>query len=391
MEHLKVVIIGAGMGGLTAGIALQQVGYDVEIYDRVSELRAAGAAISLWSNGVKVLNRLGLGPAIAKVGGQMEQMAYYSHTGEKLTEFSLWPLVERVGQQPYPVARTDLQHMLLETFGADKVHLNARCVDIQQTADSATVTFEDGRTATGHLVIGADGTHSVLRQYVVGQPVARRYAGYVNWNGLVEATEDLAPLNSWVLHVGEFKRASVMPVGGPEGERRFYYFFDVPMADGSEDPHSNRQEELARHFQGWADPVQRLIGRLDPSKINRIAIHDIEPLETLVRDRVALLGDAAHSTCPDLGQGGAQAIEDAFVLTNCLVTHNLGVIDALKRYESNRKHRTDEIILRARKRSELTHGKDPARTQQWYQDLRHEDGTDIINGICRTILAGPLQ
>jgi FAD-dependent urate hydroxylase len=391
MEHLKVVIIGAGMGGLATGIALQQAGYEVEIYDRVSELRAAGAAISLWSNGVKVLNRMGLGAAIAKVGGQMERMAYYSHTGEKLTDFSLSPLVERVGQQPYPVARTDLQQMLLDTFGADQVHLNAKCVGIQQTKDRATVSFADGQIATGDLVIGADGTHSTIRQYVLGRPITRRYAGYVNWNGLVDATEDLAPLTSWVLHVGEFKRASVMPVGSPDGTRRFYYFFDVPMTDSTEPPKADRREELAQHFQGWAAPVQRLIERLDPAKINRIPIHDVEPLETLVRDRVALLGDAAHSTCPDLGQGGAQAIEDAFVLANCLVTNNLGVVDALKRYEAIRQDRTAEIILRARKRSDLTHGKDPTHTLQWYQDLKHEDGSGIIDGICRTISAGPLH
>ena len=391
MEHLKVVIIGAGMGGLATGIALKQAGYEIEIYDRVSELRAAGAAISLWSNGVKVLNRMGLGAALAKVGGQMERMAYHSHTGEKLTDFSLAPLVERVGQQPYPVARTDLQQMLLETFGADQVFLDAKCVDIQQTQDRAIVSFADGRIATGDLVIGADGTHSTIRQYVADKVIPRRYAGYVNWNGLVDATEDLAPLTSWVMHVGEFKRASVMPVGGLNGARRFYYFFDVPMADSTENPDENRQQEIARHFEGWAEPVQRLIGRLDPAKINRIAIHDVEPLDVLVRDRVALLGDAAHSTCPDLGQGGAQAIEDAFVLTNCLVTNNLGVVDALKRYEALRKARTADIIVRARKRSDLTHGKDPAHTQQWYQDLKQEDGSSIIDGICKTILAGPLH
>ncbi|HEY9895486.1 MAG TPA: FAD-dependent monooxygenase, partial [Candidatus Sericytochromatia bacterium] len=96
MENLKVIIIGAGMGGLATGIAMRQAGYEVEIYDRVSQLRPAGAGISLWSNGVKVLNRLGLGKEIAAIGGAMERVAYYSHTGEKLTDFSLQPLVDRV-------------------------------------------------------------------------------------------------------------------------------------------------------------------------------------------------------------------------------------------------------------------------------------------------------
>ncbi|MBC7823917.1 MAG: FAD-dependent monooxygenase, partial [Candidatus Parcubacteria bacterium] len=158
MDDLKVVIVGSGMGGLATGIALRQVGYQVEIYDRVSELRPAGAGISLWSNGVKVLNRLGLGKAIAQIGGQMDRMQYYSHTGELLTDVSLAPLVQKVGQRPYPVARTDLQNMLLDEFGAEKVHLNCKCVAIEQTQDGVTAHFEDGRTATGDILIGADGT-----------------------------------------------------------------------------------------------------------------------------------------------------------------------------------------------------------------------------------------
>ena len=113
MYNLKVVIIGAGIGGLTAGIALRQAGFDVEIYDRVRELRPAGAGISLWSNGVKVLNRLGLGEKMAKIGGLMDRMQYRSFTAELLNDIDLRPLVEEVGQRPYPVARTDLQQMLL--------------------------------------------------------------------------------------------------------------------------------------------------------------------------------------------------------------------------------------------------------------------------------------
>lgn len=387
MEHLKVIVIGAGMGGLTAGIALRQAGYQVEIYDRVKELRPAGAAISLWSNGVKVLNRLGLGQAIASIGGQMDRLAYYSFTGEKLTDFSLQPLIDQVGQRPYPVARTDLQTLLLDAFGADQVQLDSRCIAVEQDADRVTAIFEDGHRATGDLLVAADGTHSILRSYVLGEAIERRYVGYVNWNGLVPASDDLANKTSWVLYVGEHKRASMMPVGGD----RFYFFIDVPLPKGTVSPPETYREELISFFKGWADPVQTLLQRLDPFRTNRVEIHDIEPLQTLVRGRVALLGDAGHGTAPDLGQGGCQAMEDGWVLATYLKTTTLSVEDALKRYEAARKDRVADVINRARKRSDVTHGKDPAKTQQWYEALKHEDGTDIMDAITKTILAGPLN
>ncbi len=387
MDHLKVIVIGAGMGGLTTGIALQQAGYTVEIYDRVNELRPAGAAISLWSNGVKVLNRLGLAKEIASIGGQMDRMAYYSHTGENLNDFSLFPLIEQVGQRPYPVARTELQQMLLQAFGTENVRLGAKCIGVEQDAASVTALFEDGSKATGDVLVAADGTHSILRPYVLGQPLDRRYVGYVNWNGLVPATEALAPKTSWVIYVGEHKRASLMPIA----DDRFYFFFDVPMSKEQAQDAGEIRAELEHFFAGWAAPVQALIQCLEPDKTNRVLIHDIEPLETLVRGRVALLGDSGHGTAPDLGQGGSQAIEDAFVLTNYLKTTNLSVADALKRYEAERKDRVADIITRARKRADMIHGKDPEKTQKWYEEMKYDDGTETIDGIAKTILGGPLR
>jgi FAD-dependent urate hydroxylase len=395
MENLKAIVIGAGMGGLTAAIALRQAGYEVEVYDRVKELRPAGAAISLWSNGVKVLNRLGLGREIAQVGGQMNRMTYYSQTGELLTDFSLQPLIDQVGQRPYPVARTDLQKLLLDALGADTVQLNSKCVAVEQTSVGAasqsencvTVHFEDGRQASGDLLVAADGTHSMIRSYVLGQAIERQYVGYVNWNGLVPASPELAPKDSWVMYVGEHKRASLMPVGGD----RFYFFLDVPLPKGTVSQPETYREELFSFFKGWAAPVQALIQQLDPLKTNRVEIHDIEPLQTLVKGRVALLGDAGHGTAPDLGQGGCQAMEDALVLATYLQTTTLSVEDALKRYEAARKDRVADVITRARKRSDVTHGKDPEKTQEWYESLKSEDGSGIMNAISRTILAGPLH
>ncbi len=388
MENLEVLVIGAGIGGLSAGIALKQAGYKVRLFDQVKEMRPVGAAISLWSNGVKCLNRLGLSQQIAQVGGHLERMAYLDGvTGKTMTAFSLQPLIDAVGQRPYPVARADLQAMLLQQFGPEDVQLGARLVELDDDSDSVIAWFEDGSSARGDVLVGADGTHSIVRRRVTGKVLERRYAGYVNWNGLVPVSEALAPADQWTTWVGEGKRVSLMPVSGG----RFYFFFDVPLAQGIANDRERYHTELKHHFIGWAEPVQTLIDTLDPATTNRVEVHDIEPFSTLVRGRVALLGDAAHSTTPDLGQGGCQAMEDAVVLATALQSHTNGVADALRRYQDRRKARVADLVLKARKRSEITHAKDPVATARWYDELWKEDGKGIIDGIVRNIVGGPLS
>lgn len=387
MDNLKVIVIGAGIGGLTTAIALHRAGHQVEIYDRARELRPAGAGISLWSNGVKVINHLGLGDPMAKIGGIMDWMQYRSLNGELYNNIPLQPLIDAVGQRPYPVARADFQQMLRQSLPVE-VQLNSRCIGVEEDGQSVTAIFEDGRRTSGDILVAADGVRSVLRQYVLGQEVEPAYGGYVNWNGLVPACPDLAPDNTWMIYVGDHKRASMMPVGGD----RFYFFFDVPMPKAQATQMGQEiRSELLDAFSGWAEPVQTLIQRLDPEKTNRLLIHDVGPIEGMVRGRVALLGDAAHATCPDLGQGGCQAVEDAYVLSTYLTSTNLGVVDALQRYESARKERTSSIVLRARKRAEKIHGKDPEITRQWYEQLQQEKPEEVTGAIAQTILGGPLK
>lgn len=386
MYNLKAIVIGAGIGGLTAGIALKQAGYDVEIYERVQTLRPVGAGISLWANGIKVLNQLGLGDEIAAIGGEMNRMEYRSHQNHPLSQIDLQPLFQRVGQRSYPVARTDLQQMLLDAFGADNIHMAMQCVAVVQDDHSATAVFEDGSEVTGDLIVGADGIRSVVREHVLDESLALRYAGYVNWNGLVPVEPALCEADNWILYVGENKRASMMPVGGD----RFYYFFGVPMPEGTETPPEGRQKELQQLFQGWPEPVQMLIQTLDPITSKRLEISDVEPPEHLVKGRIALLGDAAHATTPTLGQGGCQAMEDAFVLTRYLLTTNFGVADALRRYEKARKPRTSRLTLKARKRTDTIYGQDEETTQKWYKQLQEEKPDAVINALEKIILGGPL-
>ncbi|WP_295464218.1 FAD-dependent urate hydroxylase HpxO [uncultured Pseudomonas sp.] len=385
MPSFDIIIAGAGMGGLSAALALRQAGHRVRLYERASELAPIGAAISIWPNGVRVLERLGLGSAIAAVSGDMRTMSYHDRQGQLLTRFSLLPLYEAVGLPARPIARAHLQQLLLDAVGTEWVTLGVGCEDFEQDAQGVTVRLSDGRQERADLLIAADGTHSRLRDRVVGQAITRDYCGYVNWNGRVRIAPDLAEAHEWAQFVGDHQRVSLMPMGGDE----FYFFFDVPLPKGTPNDRSRYRAELAEHFAGWAPPVQRLIERLDPQGVARVEIHDTRPLPNLVRGRVALLGDSAHAMAPDLGQGGCQAMEDAWVLARCLEAA-AEPLAALQAYEKARLERVAGIVERARKRCEITHGHDPEATQAWYAELAEETGETVIAGLRKTADGGPL-
>ena len=383
-KPLDIVIIGAGIGGLTAGIALQRHGHRVRLFDRVAELTPAGAAISVWPNGVKVLEKLGLGDEIKSVSGTMDTMSYSTHTGTLLTRFGLGPLYESVEQRACPIARTALQKVLLNACGADNVTLGVSCESVEAQESGVLVALSDGQRIQADLVVAADGTHSRLRNYVASCEVARDYCGYVNWNGRVDASNDLASGTEWTQFVGDHKRVSLMPMGNGE----FYFFFDVPLPAGTPNVRESYREELYGHFEGWAPPVLALIERMDTAIVSRVEIHDIVPITSFVKGSVVLLGDAAHPMAPDLGQGGCQAMEDAWVLAKCLELRGSDVAAALNLYNDARVDRTAQIMLRARSRSEVTHGGSPAQTQAWYQELAQETGQRVIAGIVKTTLGG---
>lgn len=384
---MKVAIIGAGMGGLSAAIALRQIGIDTAVYERVTENKPVGAAISVWSNGVKCLNYLGLREETEQLGGLVETMSYVDgHSGATMCRFSMQPLIDEVGQRPYPIARAELQLMLMQAYGMDDITFGMTMVEVSDGPDAARALFADGTTIQADAIIGADGAGSITREYVLGTPVTRRYAGYVNYNGLVATDDAIGPATEWTTYVGDGKRVSVMPVS----DGRFYFFFDVVEEQGLPYRRDSAREVLRGHFADWAPGVQTLIDALDPQTTNRVEILDLDPFDTWVKGRVAVLGDAAHNTTPDIGQGGCSAMEDAIALQWAFKDHPDDVHAALIAYQEARVARAGELVLRARKRCDVTHAKDPERTAQWYEELRNEDGTNILRGIAGNILGGPL-
>lgn len=384
---MKVAIIGAGMGGLSAAIALRQIGIDTAVYERVTENKPVGAAISVWSNGVKCLNYLGLREETEQLGGLVETMSYVDgHSGATMCRFSMQPLIDEVGQRPYPIARAELQLMLMQAYGMDDITFGMTMVEVSDGPDAARALFADGTTIQADAIIGADGAGSITREYVLGTPVTRRYAGYVNYNGLVATDDAIGPATEWTTYVRDGKRVSVMPVS----DGRFYFFFDVVEEQGLPYRRGSAREVLRGHFADWAPGVQTLIDALDPQTTNRVEILDLDPFDTWVKGRVAVLGDAAHNTTPDIGQGGCSAMEDAIALQWAFKDHPDDVHAALIAYQEARVARAGELVLRARKRCDVTHAKDPELTAQWYEELRNEDGTNILRGIAGNILGGPL-
>lgn len=388
---MKALIIGAGIGGMSAAVALKQQGIDCEIFEAVKEIKPVGAALSIWPNGVKCMNHLGMGQIMDALGGPMHNMAYYDGSDASvMTQFSLSPLVNAVNERPCPVSRADLQSQMIDYWGKSKIQFGKRIAKVEQTSNSVTAYFSDGSSATGNFMVAADGTHSAVRSHVLGYQIERRYAGYVNWNGLVDIDEEIAPADQWSTFVGEGKRVSIMPIA----DGRFYFFFDVPLPKHLKEDRSTVVDDLTGYFQGWAAPVQKLIAAINPDTTNRIEIHDIEPFDTLVKGNIALLGDAAHSTTPDIGQGGCSALEDSVVLGQCFAAQETIATPAdieavLKNYEALRRDRVKDLVLKARKRCDVTHGKDMQVTQAWYDELRAEKGPNIIAGLQNTIQGGP--
>lgn len=400
MFDLDVVIVGGGIAGLSTALFLKRFGYNVVVYERTPKILPVGAAISVWSNGVKVMNRLGFGKQMQELGGQMDSMIYRDEKGTELVNMDLRPVYKEVGERCYPVPRADLQQMLMDQYVAEggNLVLGRSCVSVHKVDESDEnsklyVKFDDGsKSMECDLLVGADGIRSNVRTYVLEKEVAPVYH-YTNWNGLVTMDSAIGEQTEWVMHVGEGKRASVMPVGNG----RFYFFMGAPIAEDAPAPERGSEamrEELKQIFKGWPAKVQNLIDAIDVNTLNRIPICDVDPLPHLWRGHAVLIGDAAHSTTPTLGQGGCQALEDSEVLASFLTTTNVGVADALSRYQQHRLERVHTMVLKARERTAQIYPRNAEQeraTQEWYNELKtsKDIGTNILRGIAANIMQGP--
>jgi len=338
---LKALIIGAGIGGLAAAVALQRAGLAVRVFERSPAVREAGAGLSLWPNALRALGKLGLTHSLNAIvlrgGGEIR-----TAQEEVLSRFSEADLAARYGDAVAYVHRAELLAMLYEAAGGSAVVRTAsHCVGVEQDGDGVLARFESGSTERGDLLIGADGIHSVVRRTLFG-PEPLRYAGYTAWRGVAAFPCDQIMDRTGELW-GRGSRFGIVPL---KGDRVYWFATDNAPRDRPDAP-GGRRQELLTIFGDYPGYVAALIEATPEEQILRNDIVDRTPLTRWTIGRITLLGDAAHPMTPNLGQGACQAIEDAAALGRVLSTE-IDPARALAEYERRRLARANAVVEASR-------------------------------------------
>jgi len=355
----RILIAGAGIGGLTAGACLLRAGHDVTIFEQASELSEVGAGLQISANATHVLHNLGLRAPLAQVGVRPGAYVFRLHdTGEEIHRFALSDEHERLHGAPYyQLHRADVHTLLaakVVELKRDATRLNCRVTGFEENEDGIKLHLADGTSVLGDLLVGADGLKSVICQQIVGN-VSATYTGDAAWR--ITVPVECLPRN--------FMDQVMMVWMGPGRHVVTYYlragallnFVGLVETDEvSEESWTAKfpWERLKADFQGWHADIQTIIDAADRDGCYRWSLHYRPAITNWSTRRATLLGDSVHPTLPYLAQGACMAIEDGAVLTRALDNAD-SIPDALQLYQRNRIDRTVRIVNQSTANRELFH------------------------------------
>jgi 2-polyprenyl-6-methoxyphenol hydroxylase-like FAD-dependent oxidoreductase len=336
----RVLIAGGGIGGLAVAAALAKVGIHADLYEQGAELREVGAGVGLWSNALASLDQLGAGDDIRAATVPIRILAAAASDGRVTTTIRLDDLgAEFAEASCRVVARPVLLAALARQVPAERVHTGSRVVAAESAGNAVVVRLHSGWAEEGDLLIGADGLHSVVRSMVVGEDNIR-YAGQTCFRGLATLSS-ANPRELREIH-GRGQRGAVCPIDG-----HHVYWWVAHNAPVNEIvPPELRKEMLLDRYRGWPFGLPDAIAATAEGGILQNDLVDRKPARRYARGRVVLVGDAAHPTTPNLGQGANMAVDDAIVLARALRDEDT-VPAALARYERERMERTGLIVKRS--------------------------------------------
>jgi salicylate hydroxylase len=353
---LRILIVGAGIGGLTAALALLRDGHDVAVYEQAPRLAELGAGVQISANGARVLFALGLEDAIRAVWSETagKEIRLWN-TGETWKLFDLGAeSVARYGAPYFMIHRADLHRVLIDAVRAlapGAIRLDARCTGFDDDGTSVSLALATGERVTGDALIGADGVHSGIRNALAGDD-RPQFTGCMAWRGLV-------PVEKLPSHMRRNVGVNWVGPGGHvinyllrRGE--IFNFVGIVERDWRLESWTEKgtREECAADLAGWHPDVHAIIRNIETPY--KWALLGREPLTRFSHGRVTLVGDAAHPTLPMLAQGANMAIEDGLVLARCLAAYD-DVETALARYDTARVERTAKLVRGANEMAKRFH------------------------------------
>lgn len=333
----KLAILGGGIGGLTMAIALQRKNFDVTVYEAAPQFKPLGAGLGLAGNAMKAFREIGIDQEVLNEGKVLKKVVIKNPRGKILITTDSEEVSKRFGVvNNFTIHRADLHNVLIAQLRANTIQLGKACIDFTQSDNGVDLIFNDGTRAHADYLIAADGIHSVARKKLLNK-VETRYAGYTCWRGVTDNLPDGFNPDETSETWGQGTRFGIVPLT----KERVYWFVCVNASPNDPMMRSLTPTDLLAFCGDFHAPIPELIRRTNKVIWNDII--DIEPIDRFAFGKVVLMGDAAHASTPNMGQGACMAIEDAAVLAN-LVVKEATIEEAFRVFEAKRIRRTTKIV-----------------------------------------------